>query len=170
MINKLNKVNHLLQTSRNNKIALFLDFDGVINVYLTENTQRYENAIHNPDTFDFCETYTIDNLNTLCKKYKFDIIISSTWRFSGIGFCKKYLKKHGFKYTNRIKDTTEMSWHVTREEEILNYLLKHRNYSNYVILDDLEMPLLKEHQVFTNSFVGLDQQKSREVEEIIKKN
>lgn len=65
MINKLNKVNHLLQTSRNNKIALFLDFDGVINVYLTENTQRYDNAIHNPDTFDFCETYTIDNLNTL---------------------------------------------------------------------------------------------------------
>lgn len=170
MEHKLNKVNHLLKQSRNNKIAIFLDFDGVINVYLKEDTERYTKAIEDPDSFDFCVDYTIHNLNKLCQKYRPDIIISSTWRFSGIGFCKKYLRQHGFKYSNYIKDTTQMDWHVEREEEILNYLLAHRKYSNYVILDDLDMPLLKDHLVLTNSFEGLDEEKSQEAEEIIKGN
>lgn len=62
-----------------------------------------------------------------------------------------------------------MDWKVVREEEILNYLLQHPIYSNYIVLDDLDMPLLNEHLVLTNTFEGFDREKLEEALQILQK-
>ena len=56
MIRKLLNKNH---------ICMFLDFDGVINTFLKEGTEREKNAYKDPDSFDFCDANCIDMLNQL---------------------------------------------------------------------------------------------------------
>lgn len=52
---KYDQVENILSNNRDKKhICLFLDFDGVINVFLKENTERYRKAMEDPDSFDFC--------------------------------------------------------------------------------------------------------------------
>lgn len=167
---KYHQVENILKNDQDQKhICLFLDFDGVINVFLKEDTERYRKAMEDPDSFDFCEKEPIENLNTLCSQFNIDIVISSTWRFSGLLFCQHYLYYHDFKYTEKVIDTTQMDWQVVREEEILNYLIEHPIYSNYIVLDDLDMPLLNKHLVLTNTFEGFDKEKLEAALQILKK-
>ena len=84
-----------------NHICMFLDFDGVINTFLKEGTEREKNAYKDPDSFDFCDANCIDMLNQFCEGKHMDNVISSTWRFSGLSFCTKYLRQHGFHYFQR---------------------------------------------------------------------
>ena len=140
------------------KICLFLDFDGVINTFLQEGSQRYIISQQSPEQFEFCDSSCINNLNVLCEKRDIDIVISSTWRFSGLDFCKEYLKNHGFQYTNRVVGTTQMDWHDSREQEILNYMAAHPIYRSFVVLDDMKILSFKKYLVETNSYFGFDQQ------------
>ena len=139
------------------KICLFLDFDGVINTFLQEDTERFEMSRKNPEQFEFCDANCIQNLNILCRKRNIDIVISSTWRFSGVEFCKAYLKNHNFLYCDRIIGTTQMNWENSREEEIVHYLFEHPVYATFFILDDMKMPELENYLIQTNSFIGFDE-------------
>lgn len=140
------------------KICLFLDFDGVINTFLQEGSQRYSISQKSPEQFEFCDSSCIKNLNILCKKRNIDIVISSTWRFSGLDFCIEYLKNHGFQYPERVVGTTQMDWHESRDQEIINYMAAHPIYPLFIVLDDAEIVTFKKYLVQTNSYFGFDQQ------------
>lgn len=96
-----------------------------------------------------------------------DIVISSTWRFSGLSFCRKYLRQHGFHYFHMVKDTTEINWSHTREEEIQRYLKLHPQYTKWIILDDIPISCYENYQVQTNPFVGFDETGKEKAEQIL---
>lgn len=146
-------------------LVVFLDFDGVINTFLQEGTERFIQSRNHPESFEFCDKNCIENLNEFFKDKDFDIVISSTWRFSGISFCVQYLKQYGFIFSDSVIDTTQLDWKLPREEEIMNYLKNHPYYLSFLIFDDMEMPKLKEYLVQTNPFSGFDKEKRKEAEE-----
>ena len=150
-----------------NHICMFLDFDGVINTFLKEGTEREKNAYKDPDSFDFCDVNCIDMLNQFCEGKHMDIVISSTWRFSGLSFCRKYLRQHGFHYFHMVKDTTEINWSHTREEEIQRYLKLHPQYTKWIILDDIPISCYENYQVQTDPFVGFDETGREKAEQIL---
>lgn len=150
--------------------CLFLDFDGVINTFALEGSERYQEALHHPNTFDFCDRHCVEELNQFCLEHAIHIVISSSWRFSGIDFCKKYLHEYGLDTTICIKDTTQMDWHSSREEEILQYMLQHPIYAYYLILDDMQMPHLQQYLVQTDVYRGFDEERKVYAQAMLVKN
>ena len=106
-------------------------------------------------------------LNQFCEGKHMDIVISSTWRFSGLSFCRKYLRQHGFHNYHMVKDTTELNWSHTREEEIQRYLRLHPQYTKWIILDDIPISCYENYQVQTNPFIGFDSAAKEKAEQIL---
>lgn len=150
--------------------CLFLDFDGVINIFLQENTKKYQKALEEPDSFDFCDRDCIEVLNHFCLTHEIEIVISSSWRFSGLEFCRKYLLEHGLHPHICIKDTTQMDWKTSREEEILQYVIDHPIYSYCIVLDDMDMPHMMHYFVQTNAYDGFNEEREAYANALIQRN
>lgn len=150
--------------------ALFLDFDGVINVFYEPGTKAYEEKVkRSVDKFDFAEKYCIEHLNQLSRDFNLHVIISSSWRFGKLKGCIKYLVDEGMDKKVNVFDTTQIEVFQSRQLDIEEYLLSHPVYSNYVILDDMEMPALKDHLVQTDPTKGWDDAADQKVRAILKK-
>lgn len=136
---------------------LFLDFDGVINTYREDNSREmFTGRRSNMKFMDVSDEESMKNLNILVRKYDPEIIISSSWRYSGLDYCRDYLYHCGLMEKARISDITTTGEMAPRHEEILSWLDKHHDFSNLVILDDIYMAELAAHQVMTRYPSGFD--------------
>lgn len=115
--------------------VIFLDYDGVVNT-----------PIWNEDGkcgFNFPNNGKVNNfqaimwLNELCKKTNAKIVVSSTWRYC----CEEItyqdcLYKAGLNKNIEILGCTDWFGNCSRTDEINSYLEKHKEITDYVILDD----------------------------------
>lgn len=163
--------------------VIFLDIDGVINVENYHNSLVFENIncgtkheTKDKYGYVFCPT-AIRYLHSLIDKHNAKIIISSSWRYSGIKWLKALWKfrnlpgeiidttccqsnKDFKKQFEEIQKLTKIrfSSHVDRGYEIQAYLNLHPEIENYVIFDDDSdmLDCQKEHFVHCDSMYGID--------------
>lgn len=121
---------------------IFLDYDGVLNHELF---YRERAKIENKITYPYSEIdpTCIKFLNDLVDETGAKIVVSSTWKSSGIDYCRDVLVYHGFK--GEIIDITPnlRSENCLRGNEILKWIKDNEdlvgpyyNFTEYVILDD----------------------------------
>jgi hypothetical protein len=106
----------------NNKI-IFLDIDGVLNVNFPSHDE-YGRVFH---------PHFVENLRYIIEKTQAKIVISSTWRFSGLVIMKEMWEKRNL--PGEVIDITPHIDICKRGEEI-EYWLKNNEVDSYVIVDD----------------------------------
>ncbi len=145
---------------------IFLDFDGVLNhekFYKERFEKRYEEGAMSYPNSEI-DPESVSNLNELISETGAKVVISSTWRHSGIEYCKRALEFHGFK--GEIIDVTPdlRSENCLRGNEILKWVKDNEklvgpyyNFTEYVILDDDSDMLYWQRNNFLliDRFVGL---------------
>ncbi len=146
--------------------VIFLDIDGVLNheaFYKERFEKRYEEgAIGHP--YSEIDPKSVANLNNLIKDTDAKIVISSTWRHSGLDYCKDVLEFHGFK-GEIIGITPTCRYEMClRGNEIHQWIDDNRKlvgpyyeFTEYVILDDDSDMLYWQRNNFLliDRFVGL---------------
>lgn len=145
---------------------IFLDIDGVLNheaFYKERFDKRYEEgAISYPHSE--IDPKSVENLNKLIEETGAKVVISSTWRHSGLEYCKEVLEFHGFK--GEIIDITPSSkcGMCKRGNEINKWIEDNTalvgpryKFTEYVILDDDSDMLYWQRNNFllVDRFVGL---------------
>lgn len=76
------------------KNLIFLDFDGVLNCQLFyKDRKESKSIIEHP--MDQIDPVRVGWLNELCQETDSSVVISSTWRYSGLDYCKDALQKAG---------------------------------------------------------------------------
>jgi len=115
---------------------IFLDIDGVLNVY-SNNHDKYGSQFHK---------HLVENLGYVIDSTKAKIVISSSWRHSGLKTMKDMWKDR--KLPGEVIDITinchqliqdgkfEFYDEVDRGHEIQDWLDTHPEVENYVIFDD----------------------------------
>lgn len=152
--------------------VLFLDIDGCLNY---ENYYKKDRDITTYPLSEICPI-AIENLNRIVFETGCKVVISSTWRHSGINYCRNALNSRGF--TGEIIDITPSldrvgEW-VERGNEIYKWLLDNRlyKYNSYcvtdhdyaIIDDDADMLYLQRHNFFQCSPVtGLTEEMTIEI-------
>ena len=158
--NKINELKIIFQKNRTEgiqKYALFLDFDGVIHVFYQQGTPKYEQALKRmQDHFDFVDPESLANVDRLVEEFQLDVIVSSSWRYNGLSYCRDYLKKSGMKNYSSVCDTTQTDSYMDRRLEIVDYLLMHPVYSGFVVLDDIPMKEFKGSYISIDPTAGFD--------------
>jgi len=111
--------------------VIFLDIDGVLNVY-GEGRDEYGPGFHK---------HLVDNLKSIIDQTDAKIVISSSWRLSGL-----IAMEETWKYRNLPGEIIDITPNLTygeglksntpRGEEIKQWLDYHPEVTNYVILDD----------------------------------
>lgn len=102
---------------------IFLDIDGVLNVYC-EGRDEFGCTFHK---------HFEDNLKWIIEETKAKIVISSTWRMSGLSVMQEMWKHRGL--AGEVIDVTPHIDICKRGEEI-QFWLDNNEVSNYVIIDD----------------------------------
>lgn len=154
---RLDKILKQLKKSRSyfkgelNNIV-FLDFDGVLNLDITNYTGNIK------------AKEPIENLNKFCLENNFKIVVISSWRKSLN--CKELLYESGLDKQIEILGTTDVL-DDDRESEVIDYLEKHKNINKFIILDDRDFHELKKYQVKTIFEKGFDNKKYEEAIELI---
>ncbi len=133
---------------------IFLDFDGVLNLDLNNYNKPFKNKI------------AIKNLNLLCLKNDFKIVVCSSWR----KYCdyKKILYESGLNKGIQILGATK-NLEIDRESEIQDYLLNNPYIDKFIIIDDEKYNELSKYQVRTEISKGFDDDKYNEAVELILK-
>ena len=145
---------------------IFLDIDGVLNheaFYKERFEKRYEDgAIEYP--YSEIDPKSVANLNSLIEDTGAKVVISSTWRNSGLEYCKDVLEFHGFKGdiiditpnlrgSDCLRGNEILKWVRTNHKLVGDYY----NFTEYVILDDDSDMLYWQRNNFLHidRFVGL---------------
>ena len=105
------------------KRVIFLDIDGVLNVYC-ESRDKYGCTFH---------THFEDNLHDLIEATDAEIVISSTWRYSGLKVMQNMWRDRGL--AGKVIDITPIIHDGVRCDEI-DYWLRENQVDSYVIIDD----------------------------------
>ena len=150
------------------KYAMFLDFDGVIHVFYVQGTPQYERAVQRmKQKMDFIDPDSLANVDAITEEYDMDIIISSSWRYNGLDYCRNYLKKSGMKHADHIVDTTQDEAFLDRRIEIAEYLIAHPIYSGFIVLDDIRMPEFEGSYIRINPTIGFDEERLGHAKKIL---
>ena len=155
---RLDKILKQLKKNRSNYFSgelnniVFLDFDGVLNLDITNYTGKFK------------AKEPIANLNKFCLKNEFKIVVISSWRKS-LNY-KEILYESGLDEKIEILGATDIL-EKDRESEIIDYLEKHQNINKFIILDDGNFFELKKYQVQTIFEKGFDNKKYQEAVELI---
>lgn len=148
---------------------IFLDIDGVLNCqefYEERSKPDYDwaKATEEHPLHELCPK-RIGWLNELCQEVNAKVVISSTWRGSGIEYCRENLSKRGA--TFEIIDVTPWLMHegCVRGNEILQWIKANKDllgcyyseFYTYAIIDDDSDMLLwqREHFFQTDNYSGL---------------
>ena len=146
--------------------VLFLDFDGVVNVPYEYGTPEFDAAMAQ-GVYDFFRPEIVERLDKLIHEFDLHVVISSSWRYSGMEFCQNSLRNAGFSEDVIIEDLTLLSEGMPpRYLEILEYLEDHPKISEILILDDIPMHGLSDYAVQTVFEDGYDEaadQKARAI-------
>ena len=163
----LKKLYRIMHTKKETeKYYLFLDFDGVINLFYLPGTAKYEEK-RNMDEFEFYDRDCVARLNELCHAFPIFIVISSSWRYAGLDYCIDYLVKAGLDPAIPVVDITDMDLMRPREEEILDYLFRHPDFDGFLIFDDGDMPHLEKFHVLTDPIQGFDEERLKFAENLL---
>ena len=145
---------------------IFLDIDGVLNCQVFYDKRVNDGSIIESPLRNIC-TERVGWLNELCAETGAKVVLSSSWRYSGLEYCKQVLTDAGA--TFEIIDVTPKckgDGSVTGNEIYL-WLQKNINlethgcyyydFRNYVIVDDDSDMLLwqREHFFQTDTYSGL---------------
>ena len=109
--------------------VIFLDIDGVLNLCY-EGRDEYGSLFH---------PHLVDNLRKIVEETGAKIVISSTWRFSGLVVMKEMWNKRelpGVVIGITPNFMTHYGTTLCRGKEIDAYLEKYPEIEKYVILDD----------------------------------
>ncbi len=130
------------------KPVVFLDIDGVLNNYTTRQVLPAGGIGIDP--------VNVTNLNKLIERVDVEIVLSSTWRLMySLSSFNRLLERMGFK-GQVWERTIEIMAAYNRGEEIQEWLDRHPDVTNFVILDDdNDMAHLIDHLVQTDAKVGL---------------
>lgn len=132
--------------------VIFLDFDGILNDYLTIN------EINN---------YNVEILKKIIKETSAELVVTSSHKYpyqrnnNFEGFLNSYyikgLREKGIDILDWTPDIKQQGIRYNqREQEILEYLEKHPEITQYLILDDdYIIESLKEHEIFLDLQAGL---------------
>lgn len=131
---------------------LFLDIDGVINLDPLNYTGPFKRGEQ------------IENINILCLKYNFKIVVDSSWRKHSD--YKDILYSSGLDYSIPIIDRT-LELDYDREEEILNYLETNHYVGLFLIIDDNDFNDLAKYHVKTETELGFTKEKLEEAINLI---
>ena len=149
-------------------VYLFLDFDGVINIFLLEGTPEYEAALARKE-FDFANRECVQRLNRLCHDFPLKVIVSSSWRYAGLEYCQDYLEKAGMDPSIRLAGMTDAETMLPREEHIVQYLFEHPDFKGFIIFDDLKMNELSDYLVRTDCLIGWNDERDAYARKILEK-
>lgn len=112
---------------------LFLDIDGVLVTRNHQIANEYKELKDNLPQFD---PLVVKNILDIQSKTDCQIVITSTWRTTGLENLQKIFKKRGIK---NIFDVTPIGFEFrTREEEIKNWLYNN-DVDSFLIIDDMEI-------------------------------
>lgn len=147
---------------RQYKNIIFLDIDGVLNCQLFYEQRDKSTVAENHPYSQICST-RVKWLNDLCDKVDAGIVISSTWRFSGIDYCTDALTKQGATFdiiditphTGYERGTEIAKWLRANSEKYLGKT--YYDCLNYAIIDDDSDMLLSQarHLFLTDNYSGL---------------
>ncbi len=161
------KIKKIMKNSRGSgRYYVFLDFDGVINVFCDETTEKYRIAAET-GKFDFYDEGAMKRMSQFCIDYNADVIISSSWRYAGLEYCIQYLKESGMDERVRVSGMTSTEIKDRREFQITEYLLEHPLFENYIVFDDGYMPHISDHEVLTDPMKGWDEEADRKARAIM---
>ena len=147
--------------------VLFLDFDGVVNVPYEYGTPEFDAAMAQ-GVYDFFRPEIVERLDKLIHEFDLHVVISSSWRYSGMEFCQNSLRNAGFSEDVIIEDLTVLSEGMPpRYLEILEYLEDHPRISEILILDDIPMHGLSDYAVQTVFVDGYDEAADRQARAIL---
>lgn len=145
---------------------IFLDIDGVLNCQLHYEKRKAEGKLNSDDypLSEICRE-RVSWLNSLCEDINAKVVISSTWRHSGLEYCKDVLQRSGatfdiidvtpsLRYPGAVRGNEIKAWIEN------NYALlgKHSyEYHSYAIIDDDSDMLLWQRDNFfqTDFYSGL---------------
>lgn len=132
---------------------LFLDYDGVVNIPMWDDTGKTCNYNHPHDgrVNHFQATQWISEF---CLKYNYKIVVTSTWRLHEN--YKECLRRGGLRDAVEILDRTPRLLGKRRGDEIKAWLDAHPNVEHYIIIDD-ENAILdeqKDHFLQTDEYAG----------------
>lgn len=147
------------------KIYLFLDFDGVVNVFLEPGTPEFEAALKKKE-FDFANRDCVARIDRLCHTFPIEIVLSSSWRYSGLEYCREYLMKYGLSEDVKFAGTTAIDTLQKRQLDIADYLVAHPDFSGFLILDDINMSEFGKADLVMNPLKGFDDTQYEKASEI----
>lgn len=169
---------------------IFLDIDGVLNSEVFYQSQQAKEAREemkvNPDSesihwkSQICRE-RVSWLNELCSNLYAEVVISSTWRGSGLEYCKKALEEAGSTF-----DIIGLTPHLRHESclrgnEIYDWLRNNitpashgvfaSDFHKYAIIDDDSDILLWQKDNFfqVDRYVGLTPNICYKIEKFLKK-
>ena len=138
--------------------VIFLDVDGVLNTNFTKRTLY--------DYYTFVDRRKVFRLRDIIERTGAQIVLSSSWReiYSPIDkFCLETLAAE----FNQVRcplwiDITPVIRGGQRWQEIVKWLVRHPEVTNYIVLDDVaeELKPLERHLVITNPNRGLDKERA----------
>ena len=122
---------------------VFLDFDGVLYDLksLGDNLPSFKDLFSEDKKLSLYSSDSIETINRLFDhlktKYDVHLVISSFWRFFKTPLLIKWLESNGLDTTGITVDKTRITAHPhKRGLEIKEFLQRHNNCNNLVILDD----------------------------------
>lgn len=171
-VRDLKKLKKIMAANRHNDdsvIYMFLDFDGVINIFLLEGTPEYKEAMAKKE-FDFANRECVQRMNKFITDYpEIRVVVSSSWRYAGLPYCQDYLEKAGMDPSIRLEFQTDSHTMKPRELHITDFLFEHPDFKGFIIFDDMKMPNLDRYLVRTDCLVGWNEERDAYARKILEK-
>lgn len=151
--------------------VVFLDFDGVINTLVGRDLSGKEKYGFNlPNSMMVNNLPNVELLSKLCLEYNLKIVVTSTWRFMN----KKYpvnevLYNSGLSRDVEVHGMTS-NYFGMRTKEIEKYLKANPMIDNFIIIDDLGVPLYNHHLVKCNLYDGFNEEAYENAKMLIENN
>ena len=169
-MNRLSAVRSKLRRSRRKGSThrlLFLDFDGVVNVPYDYDSPEFQ-EMEEKGEYDFFRPELVARVNRLCRDYGLSVVITSSWRYSGLDYCIDSLMRAGFDPAIEIEGMTDTDDPLfRREEEIFAYLMKTEAVSSFLLLDDIPMEKFRDYAVATPFYSGYDEESDLQARKIL---
>lgn len=112
--------------------VIFLDIDGVLNIL---SDSYYTTRFREDGAIKHIEEHLTSRLSWLLNKTRASIVISSSWRLS-MNDLQEQMEKEGFEMWDRVIGRTSISKFENRGEEIEDWISKHPEIKNFVVIDD----------------------------------
>lgn len=135
--------------------VVFLDYDGVVNIPKWSYNGKYWQCQYNfPESGSVNNEQAVQWLSEFCEKYKYSIVVTSTWRTSDN--YQECLIRGGLRDGIEIVGKTpRLGFDAARGDEITAWLKRNPDVKNYLIIDDdSDMGIHMDRLIKTRADVG----------------